>query len=268
MLVIIKIGGKVIEKNFSTILKDIKKVSLNNQLVLIHGGGAEVTAIASKMGKQQEFIVSPKGFRSRYTDKETIDIYKMVMIGRINSNLVTQLQSEGINSVGLSGMDGLSVRAKRKKRLIIIDAEGRKRVIDGGYTGQVSKVNPTLLEIVMKNGYLPVFSPIAVGEDFEPLNVDGDRMAANIAGALKADRLLLLTDTPGIMVNDQPLSNITTSKLKMLIPEIGYGMITKAYAATEALNLGVKQVTIFSGLEKSPLILSLRHNYGTVIRNE
>jgi len=183
MLVVVKVGGNVIKKGFSDLITDIKNNLSKNQVVLVHGGGAEVTEVASRMGKKQEFVISPKGFRSRYTDRETVEIYMMVMVGRINKRIVSALQSQEVPSIGLSGIDGMLVKAKRKKRIIIVDERGRKRVVDGGYTGKISKVNPQILRLLLESGYLPVIAPIAIGEEFEPLNVDGDRMAAHMCPA-------------------------------------------------------------------------------------
>lgn len=146
MLTVIKIGGAILKSEaLSEFISDIKNVLSRSKIILVHGGGAEVTEVASKLGRKQEFIVSPSGFYSRYTDRDTIEIYMMVMMGKVNKQIVSALQSQGIRCVGLSGLDGILVRAKRKKELIIIDERGRKRVIDGGYTGKICEVNTQLL---------------------------------------------------------------------------------------------------------------------------
>ena len=160
MLIVVKVGGSILREVPSELVSDIKSVLSENQLVLVHGGGSGVTEIASKLGKEQEFVVSPTGFRSRYTDKETMEIFTMVMAGRINKKIVSALQRQEIPVVGLSGLDGFLVRAKRKKRLVIVDERGRKRVIDGGYTGKVSQVNASLLQILLENGYVPAIAPV------------------------------------------------------------------------------------------------------------
>jgi acetylglutamate/LysW-gamma-L-alpha-aminoadipate kinase len=268
MLIVVKMGGSILNGDPSELVSDIKSVLSTNQIVLVHGGGKEVTEIASKLGKKQEFVVSPNGFRSRYTDKETIEIYTMVMTGKINKQIVSTLQSQGIQVIGLSGLDGLLVRANRKKRLVIVDERGRKRAIDGGYTGTISQVNADLLRLLIKNGYVPVIAPVATGEEFEPLNVDGDRAAAYIAGALKADRLILLTDVEGLILNGKLVSKLSVSEAKQALTKIGRGMITKVYAAMEALNQGVGEVLIASGLQKLPISSSLKHECGTVISHE
>ena len=268
MLIVVKVGGSILKEVPPEIVTDIKNVLSEHQLVLVHGGGKGVTEIASKLGKEQQFVFSPQGFRSRYTDKETMEIFTMVMAGRINKKLVSALQKQQIPVVGLSGLDGYLLRAERKKRLIIINDQGRKQVIDGGYTGKVNQVNGSLLILLLKNGYVPLVSPVAVSEDFEPLNVDADRTAANIAGALKADKLVLLTDVEGLILDNKLVSNMSVEDVESKLKKIGGGMITKVYAAQEALNSGVNEVIICSGIKKAPISSALEHKAGTVITLE
>src|SRR4030043_2309263 len=138
MLYVIKMGGSIRREGASSdLVSDLKELAKNNRVLLVHGGGVEVTETASKLGKEQKFIISPEGFRSRYTDKETMDIYTMVMAGKINKQIVLALQSQGIPAVGLSGLDGQLLKAERKKKLIAVDERGRKRVREGGYTGKL-----------------------------------------------------------------------------------------------------------------------------------
>ena len=267
MMIVAKTGGRVIEHGVPmNLVKDIAQITSTHSLVFVHGGGVEVTEIAKKMGKPQQFVVSPKGFRSRYTDKDTAEIYTMVMVGKLNSSIVVQLQSHGISAIGLSGLDGRLLQAERKKRLIILDERKRRRVIDGGYTGQITKVNTTLLQLLIKQ-FIPVIAPVALSEEFEPLNVDGDRSAAHIAGALKADRLVLLTNVDGLIINNTLVPELTTFEAKALLPKIGPGMITTVYAALEAIEKGVEEVVIGSGFNNKPISSAINHEQGTVIRN-
>jgi acetylglutamate/LysW-gamma-L-alpha-aminoadipate kinase len=258
----------LIEEVPAELVTDIKNVLSEHQLVLVHGGGKGVTAIASKLGKEQQFVFSPTGFRSRYTDKETMEIFTMVMAGKINKKIVTALMKQQIPIVGLSGLDGALVQATRKKRLIIVDERGRKRVIDGGYTGKVNQINVSLLQLLLDNGFVPLVSPIASSEEQEPLNVDADRTAANIAGALKADMLVLLTDVEGLKLNDKVVSKLSVDDVDDKLKKIGGGMITKVYAAQEALNQGVGEVVICSGVRDNPISSALKHEGGTVISRE
>jgi acetylglutamate/LysW-gamma-L-alpha-aminoadipate kinase len=269
MLLVIKLGGSILKEGASSeLVADMKNLAKEHKLVLVHGGGAEVTETAAKLGKEQQFVVSPQGFRSRFTDKETMEIFTMVMAGKISKQIIVALQSQGIPAVGLSGLDGSLLKAERKKRLIIIDERGRKKVIDGGYTGKINKVKVDLLELLLKKGYVPVVTPIAISEEFEPLNVDGDRTAAVIAGDLKADRLILLTDVEGLLLNEKTISKITAAEAEETLSSIGKGMSTKVHAALEALNLGVKEVLVTSGVKQQPISSALKHKTGTVMTNE
>ena len=269
MLLVIKMGGSILKHGASSeLVSDLKTLAKANRIVLVHGGGAEVTETAAKLGKEQQFIVSPQGFRSRYTDKETMEIFTMVMAGKINKQIVTALQSQEVPAVGLSGLDGLLLKAERKKRLIIVDERGRKKVIAGGYTGKITEVHVNLLGFLLEKGYAPVVTPIAMSEEFEPLNVDGDRTAAVIAGALKADRLILLTDVEALMLKGKPVPKITATEAEDALSSIGKGMSTKVHAALEALNQGVKEVLITSGVRQQPISSALKHEAGTVMTNE
>ena len=268
MLIVVKVGGSILKEVPPEIVSDIKNVLSEHQLVLIHGGGKGVTEIASKLGKEQKFVFSPTGFRSRYTDKETMEIFTMVMAGKINKKLVSALQKQEIPVVGLSGLDGYLLQAERKKRLIIMNEQGRKQVIDGGYTGKVQIVNSSLLKLLIDNGYVPLVSPVAVSEEFEPLNVDADRTAANIAGALKADKLVLLTDVEGLMLNGKLVKQLSVEDVESKLKKIGGGMITKVFAAQEALKNGVGEVIICSGIRSNPISHALKHEGGTVISRE
>lgn len=266
MLIVVKIGGNVaVDIASSGFVQDLKNVLSGNRVVLVHGGGNEVTEVASKLGKEQKFVVSPEGFRSRYTDKETVEIYAMVIVGKINKQIVSILQSKGVPAAGLSGVDGSLIKADRKKRIIVVDERGRKQVIDGGYTGKITEVNTSLMNFLMDKGYVPVIAPLAIGEEFEFLNVDADRTAAYIAGALKADKLLLLTDVEGLIVDGKVVPKLTLSEAERVLPKIGHGMITKVYSAIEAVKMGVQEVLISYGLGDLPISAALKHECGTVI---
>lgn len=268
MLIVVKIGGSILEEVPAELVSDIKNILSEHQLVLVHGGGKGVTEIASKLGKEQKFVFSPTGFRSRYTDKETMEIFTMVMAGKINKKIVSALQKQKIPVVGLSGLDGFLVQATRKKRLVIVDERGRKRVIDGGYTGKVTQINVSLLQLLLDNGFVPLVSPVASSEEFEPLNVDADRTAASIAGALKADKLVLLTDVEGLKLDGKVVSRLSVDDVENKLKKIGGGMITKVHAAQEALEQGVGEVVICSGVQKNPISSALNHKNGTVISRE
>jgi acetylglutamate/LysW-gamma-L-alpha-aminoadipate kinase len=164
-------------------------------------------------------------------------------------------------------LDGGLIRAVRKKRLVVINERGRRQVIDGGYTGSISEINAELLNLLLNSGYVPVISPVAMSEEFEPLNVDGDRVAAKIAAALKADILVLLTDVEGVALEGKTVSRLGLNETREILPKIGPGMITKLQAATEALENGVKEVVISSGQRQRPISSAINHQVGTVISN-
>jgi acetylglutamate/LysW-gamma-L-alpha-aminoadipate kinase len=268
-LIVVKIGGDIYQKGLTPELtEDIKKVLENEKLVIVHGGGDEVTSIAQKLGKQQTFITSPSGIRSRYTDEETAEIFTMVMAGKINKAIVRWLLSKGINAVGLAGLDAGMLRAERKKKLVIIDERNRKRVIDGGYTGKIVRVDTSILGLLVEKGYVPVISPIALGEDYEFLNVDADRAAAQIAGALKANMAVFLTDVQGLLMKGDFVKTLSMKEAESLLPKIGAGMDKKVLASIEALKAGAKEAIISSGLIVEPIASALTHKKGTVITFE
>ena len=240
-MITIKIGGSVVDNLHPSTIDDIKKVVEQEGVILVHGGGKEVTKVTEQLGKEPKFVVSPSGIKSRYTDKETSEIFTMVMSGRINKAIVQMLQKNGINAIGLSGMDGKTIEANRKKKLMIMNEKGRKQVIDGGYTGTISNVNSDLIKTIMDKGYTPVISPIAISEESEFLNVDGDRAAANVAGHVKADKVLFITNVDGLLMEDKLVEKLSLEEAKEIMPKIGFGMEKKILAATEALEMGVRE---------------------------
>ncbi len=267
-MIVIKVGGSVVDGLHPTTLADIKALAEREKLVFVHGGGKEVTATATKLGKEQKFIVSPGGVRSRYTDKETADIYTMVMSGKINKTIVGMLLRQGIMAVGVAGIDGRILKAERKKKLLIINDKGRKMMIDGGYTGKISSVDPALVINLINSGYVPVVSPIALSKDYEFLNVDGDRAAAYVAGGIKADRVIFLTNVNGLMLNEKLVPSMTLEQAKATLPKIGFGMEKKVLACTEALEMGVKEAIIASGQVDNPISAAIAHSNCTVITSQ
>jgi acetylglutamate/LysW-gamma-L-alpha-aminoadipate kinase len=268
MVVVIKLGGRVMENALSDdALNDLEAVSKNTKIILVHGGGNKVTSVAQKLGVEQRFVVSTTGFRSRYTDLETVQIYTMVMTGQVNKEIVRRLLTRKILSIGLSGVDGALIRAERKKQLVVKDERGRRKAIEGGYTGAITTVDKKPLEMLLNAGYVPVIAPVAVGAENELLNIDGDRTAAHVSGAVQADSLLLMTDVDGVSLNGATVRTMTASEAKSNIPNLGPGMITKVYAALEAITMGVKKVTIAPGGRINPFTSAMNGEAGTVITN-
>jgi acetylglutamate/LysW-gamma-L-alpha-aminoadipate kinase len=264
-MIVIKIGGSIVEGLHPSTIDDIKNLLKDEKLVIVHGGGKEVTNIGNKLGKEQRFIVSPTGVRSRYTDKETAEIYTMVMSGKINKSIVRMLLNNSIPAVGISGIDGATIKAERKKKLIILNENGRKMAIDGGYTGKIKSVESSLIQILLTNNFVPVISPIALSEDIDFLNVDGDRAAAYIAGSLQADKVIFITNVNGLILNGELVKNMNYDKAKESIPKIGYGMEKKVLACTESLEMGVKETIIASGNVENPISTAISHSNCTVI---
>ena len=284
-MITIKIGGSVVDDLHPSVVADIKKLvdklpertkATGEGIVLVHGGGKEVTKVTKQLGKEPRFVVSPGGVKSRYTDLETAEIFTMVMSGRINKTIVKMLQKNGINAVGLSGIDGKIIQADRKKKLIIMNEKGRKQAIDGGYTGKITQVNESLIETLLEQRYVPVISPVAISEDSEFLNVDGDRAAANIAGKigmiarmhLPDNKIIFLTNVDGLLMDEKLVDTLTLAKAKEILPQIGFGMEKKILAATEALDMGVTEAIIANGQRENPISSAITHNHCTVIKDE
>ena len=260
-----KIGGSIIDGVDPTVIEDIKSLrSEGSRVVLVHGGGDQVTEIAEKLGKKQKFITSPEGIKSRYTDKETAEIFTMVMTGLLAKHIAQILQRNGVNAVSLSGVDGGLLRAVRKKKLIVIDERRRKVAIDGGYTGKIERVESAFLSSLLADGYVPIISPVASGEEFELLNVDGDRACSFVAASLKADAAIFLTDMEGLILDNSVVRELNTEQAKSLLPKIGSGMDKKVMAAIEAVEMGASKSIIASGLKRHPLQSAISGN-GTVI---
>jgi len=265
-MITIKIGGSVVDNLHPTTISDIKKIVEQEGVVLVHGGGKEVTKVSKELGKEPKFVVSPGGIKSRYTDKETAEIFTMVMSGKINKTIVCMLQKNGINAIGLSGIDGKIIQAERKKKLLIVNEKGRKQAIDGGYTGKITNVNASLLKLLLEQGYTPVISPIAISEEFEFLNVDGDRAAAYVAGKIQSDKVLFLTNVDGLLMDEKLVKSLTLDEAKAILPKIGFGMEKKILAATEALDMGVKEALIANGQRENPISAAIAHDKCTVIQ--
>ncbi len=247
------------------LIDDVAALSSSHQIMLVHGGGDVVTEYATKLGKEQRFVVSPEGIRSRYTDRETAEIYQMVMSGLLAKRLVQALEKVGMKGVSLSGTDGLLLQGKRKAKLVVMDDRGRKVAIEGGYTGKVTDVNSALLEQLLSKGYVPVVSPVAAGESGEPLNIDGDRAASAIAVGTAADAVIFLTNVDGLQLDGTFVSHLSSAEASSNLSKIGFGMQKKVMAAAEAVEAGVKEAIISSGTRSAPLAHALAHQNCTVI---
>lgn len=265
-MITVKVGGSIVDGLHHSFISDITELA-SQGLVLVHGGGREVTQVCKDMGVQPRFVTSPGGIRSRYTDKKTSDIFTMVMAGRIGPGIVQMLQRHDMPAVNLTGLDAGVLRARRKERLVIINERGRRQFIDGGYTGTISSVNHRFLQDLVNCGITPVVSPVAMGEEFESLNVDGDRAAAQVAAATGSDAVIFVTDVDGLMMDDSLVDSMSLDEAQNMLPKIGHGMQKKILAATEALRGGVNKAIICTGSRESPLKRALAGDNCTVVRS-
>ena len=252
-IVVVKYGGNAMidEKLKNSVMKDIVLLSLIGvKVVLVHGGGPEITETLAKLGKESVF---KNGLR--VTDKETVDVVQMVLAGKINKSLVNLLGVKGGNAIGLSGLDGQMIQAEIK------DA-------DLGYVGKITKVNTTPILDVIEKGYIPVISTVACDKEGNVYNVNADTVAAKIAGELKAEALIEMTDISGILTDkDDPstlISKVTISEAEELIKNgvIKGGMIPKAECCINAVNWGVKRVFIIDGTVPHSIIIEMLTDEG------
>lgn len=266
-ILVVKLGGTE-GVDFSAICKDVADlISEGHIFVLVHGGSTEATNLGKALGHPPKFITSPSGFTSRYTDRETLEIFAMAVNGKINSLLVEQLQALDINALGISGLDGRLMIARRKAAIRSIE-NGKQKIIRNDYTGKIEQVNAQLLDTLLKNGYTPVIAPIAISTQGEALNVDADRAAAMIAAGLHADTLVLLTAVPGLMRSfpdeNTVINRLPQSELDEAISYAQGRMKKKVLGAQEALLGGVIKVIIADGRIKQPISRAL-NGAGTVI---
>jgi [amino group carrier protein]-L-2-aminoadipate 6-kinase len=250
MMIVVKIGGSIFGRE-EKLLADAAK--LNEPFILVHGGAAETTKLAEKTGIPVEHITSPDGFKSRRTTREMMDIFLMAVGGKINKTIVARLQKLGVNAVGICGMDGRMLSAKRK--ILSSVEDGKTRMIRDDYTGKIERADVLLLQTLLKGGFTPVVAPITLSEESEPLNSDGDRAAAMIASALGAQKLVLLTDVDGYFANfpNDFVPKMNSGEIDERMKKATGGMKRKLVAAREALAGGVGEVIIANGMANAPL---------------
>lgn len=222
--------------------------------IVVHGGGPKISSVMEKMGKKPSFIQG-----QRVTDKETIDIVEMVLGGLINKEIVSLINGHGGKAVGLSGKDGGLIKAKRKL-LKTSSKKGKGKTIDLGLVGEVTEVDTHIISSLEKEGFIPVISPIGVSQKGETLNINADSVASFIASALKAEKLILLTDVPGVKdKKDRIISTLTKQQIKKLINDgtIAGGMLPKVQACLKAIGDGVAKTHIIDGRIPHCLLLEI-----------
>lgn len=254
--IVIKYGGNaMINDNLTqTVINDIilmKCIGINP--IIVHGGGPDISNTLTKMNHESKFI---NGLR--YTDETTINVAQMVLTGKVNKDLVKLIEKDGGKAIGLSGIDGSLIKAKKLKI-----------GVDLGYVGEITSVNTELLYLAMNSGFIPVVSSIAIGEnDNNSYNINADTCASKIASALKAEKLILLTDVPGVMTDPSDSSTLISTLRLHQIPKltvdkvINGGMIPKISCCVESVRMGVKKAHIIDGRIEHSLLLELLSEKG------
>ncbi|NOK58299.1 MAG: [LysW]-aminoadipate kinase [Chloroflexi bacterium AL-W] len=266
-MIVVKVGGGE-GIDYDALCTDIAHLRGAGQpLVLLHGGSHETNILAERLGHPPRFVTSPSGFTSRYTDRTTLEIFMMAYAGKMNKLIVERLQRLRVNAIGISGLDGRVLEGQRKTAIRIVE-NGRQRVLRDDWTGTVEQVNDGLLTILLEGGYLPVIAPLASSTAGEAVNVDGDRAAAAVAAALKAETLLLLSNVPGLLRafpdEDSLITHIPRGEVDKFLPFAEGRMKKKVLGASEALVGGVGQVILGDARVEQPISHAL-DGHGTII---
>ncbi|HCW53030.1 MAG TPA: acetylglutamate kinase [Clostridium sp.] len=250
-IIVIKYGGNAMisDELKETVINDIILMKcVGIQPVVVHGGGPAISGLLKKLDHKSQFI---NGLR--YTDDVTIDVVQMVLGGKVNKDLVSLIEKFGGKALGLCGMDGSLIKAKKLKS-----------DNDLGYVGEITKVNTDILKTAMNSGYIPVVGSVALGEDSDkPYNINADTCASKIASALKAEELILLTDVPGVMKDPSDPSSLISSLRLHQVPKlclegvIKGGMIPKIDCCVEAVRMGVERSIILDGRIPHSILLEL-----------
>ncbi len=256
--IVIKYGGSAmvaeeLKKGFALDVILLKYIGINP--VIVHGGGPQIGKTLEKMGKKSHFV---EGLR--VTDEETIDVVEMVLVGKVNKEIVSLINRHGGKAVGLSGKDGGLIKAKKYKVVKSSPETDRPEIIDIGMVGEVESINAGVLNTLDEGGFIPVIAPVGVGENGETYNINADFVAGEIAGSLKAEKLVLLTDEEGVKGKDGSLlSTLNKKEIDYLIKKgvIRGGMLPKVKCCLDALESGVKKTHIIDGRVKHAILLEI-----------
>lgn len=258
--IVVKYGGHAMVDPVlkESVMLDILLLhSVGIRPVLVHGGGPEINAMLKKVGIESQFV---RGLR--VTDAQTMEIAQMVLLGKLNTEMVALLNRFGGKAVGLSGKDAQLLLAS-KKPMQMLNGQGEMEEVDLGYVGEIQSVTPDIVKTLLDQGYIPVISPVASGEDGKTYNVNADTAAGKIAEAIQADKLLLLTDVRGILRDvedtDSLIPTISRTEVDTLVTEgvLKGGMLPKVECAVSALERGVNSVHILDGRLKHAILLEL-----------
>jgi acetylglutamate kinase len=261
--IVIKYGGSTMEeprlkRNFALDVILLKYIGIHP--VIVHGGGPQIGELLTKMGKKSQFVEG-----MRVTDAETMDVVEMVLVGKVNKEIVALINQQGGKAVGLSGKDGRLIVA-RKMNLTRSRGQGEApEVIDIGMVGEVKEINPRVIEALEKEDFIPVIAPVGVGEEGETYNINADLVAGKIASALKAEKLILLTDVEGVKdENKKLIPSLDTKQARRLIAQkvISSGMIPKVNCCLEALEEGVAKTHVIDGTVEHAILLEIFTDVG------
>ncbi len=255
-MLVVKLGGGT-GMDIAACVQDIAALWHEGQrMVVLHGGADETSELGERLGHPPRFVESVSGMRSRYTDRQTLEMLAMACAGRRNVTMVEALQQAGVNAVGLAGVDGAVLRGPRKTAITVVE-DGRRRVIRDDLSGKVTEVNTHLLHLLIAGGYLPVLCPPALSTEGQAMNIDGDRAAAAVASALHAEVLVLLTDVPGLLRDRTDPTSVVPSidppEMEQAMKLASGGMKKKLLGAQEAITGGVLQVILGLGRGANPV---------------
>jgi acetylglutamate kinase len=232
---------------------------------VVHGGGPQIEALLNRIGKKGEFVQG-----MRVTDAETMDVVEMVLGGAVNKDIVTLINQAGGKAVGLTGQDGAFIHAKK---LLLTDKDRPEQMLDIGQVGEIDAIDPTVIFALEQGGFIPVVAPIGVGANGESFNINADLVAGKLAEILKAEKLVLLTNTPGVLDKDgKLLTGLTAKRIDALFADgtLSGGMLPKISSALDAARSGVKSVHIIDGRVEHALLLEILtdQGVGTLIRGK
>lgn len=261
--IVIKYGGASmiqdnLKRSFAIDVTLMKYIGLNP--VIVHGGGPQIGELLKRLGKQSNFV---RGMR--ITDDETMDVVEMVLVGKINKEIVNLINQHGGRAVGLSGKDGKLIIAEKLVMETINEISGEKELIDIGRVGVVKEVNPNIIRALERERFIPVIAPVGVGDDGSTYNINADIAASKIASSLSAEKLIFLTDVEGVLNSDGKLiPSLDLKEAKYLIESgvIKGGMIPKVECCLDALMNGVKKAHIIDGRIEHSILLEIFTDVG------
>jgi acetylglutamate kinase len=261
--IVVKFGGSAMEeeslkRNFALDVVLLKYIGINP--VVVHGGGPQIGEVLDKMGKKTQFIEG-----MRVTDEETMDVVEMVLVGKVNKEIVSLINQQGGKAVGLSGKDGKLITAKKLRLTKNRGKDKLPEIIDIGMVGEVDEINPGVIESLEKENFIPVIAPVGIGKEGETFNINADLVAGKVASALKAEKLILLTDVEGVMdKRGQLIPGLNAKKAKRLITQkvISSGMIPKISCCLDALKDGVTKTHIIDGRVEHAILLEIFTDVG------